>query len=416
MDYNMYKLKPLKIKKIYEATFIGRPKADRDEIAKYLADNGIKIGLFGWEWNNYPELKEYYKGFLNAEDYNKVINQTKINLCLTKAGYKEEQGVYNLKAKAFEVAQTNSFQLMEYFPEFREFFNEKEIPTFRTKEELLKKVQYYLKYEKQRDEIAKKAYNKLKKKYNRIDALTKDFKKIFSKELPNQILPKISKKIITFSREQLNQSEQNLKQITKNYDYITFKTKHSKISSFRNYMQAYSLEKSKADISCSDYYIYSPSLGEYMLFRGDWAFRRCPKEFHKLLDINQFMVKKEFFLKNIQQFKNLANNKQFSLINKENTIFISLPLIQIKKLRTINYDDMTKAFEIRFIDKLLSSTYKKNPILSPYAYKLIISSITKPFIFKHLYKSTFNKNNWDKLILNQKYLGNSFLIKFLKKF
>ena len=118
MDYNMYKLKPLKTKFKYDATFIGRPKAESDEIMKYLADNGIKIGLFGWDWNNHPTLKKYYQGFLNAEDYNNVINQTKINLCLTKSGYKEEQGLYNLKAKAFEVAQTNSFQLMEYFPEF----------------------------------------------------------------------------------------------------------------------------------------------------------------------------------------------------------------------------------------------------------------------------------------------------------
>ena len=237
-----------------------------------------------------------------------------------------------------------------------------------------------------------------------------------NKESSNQTLPKINKKIITLSKKQLQQPQKQLQQTTKDYDYITFKTKDSIISPLRNYLQSYSLEKSTKEISCSDYYIYSNTLGDYLLFRGDWAFRRCPKEFHKLLDINQLMVKKDFFLKNIQSFKNLANNNSFKLINKENTIFVSLPLIKIKKLRTINYEDMTKAFEIRFIDKLFSSTYQKNIIFSTYPYNLLLSSINKPFIFTHLKKSTFNKNNWDKLILNQKYLGNSFLAKFLKRF
>ena len=416
VEYNLYKLKPINIKKVYDVTFIGRPKADREEIMQHLADNNIKIGLFGWEWNNYPDLKKYYGGFLNAENYNKIINQTRINLCLTKAGYKEDQGAYNLKAKAFEVAQTNSFQLIEYFPEFLQFFNEKEIPTFKTKEELLEKVKYYLKHKKQRDEIAKRAYNKLNKEYNRIGSLTKIFTQLFTKNFPEQTLPKINKKTITLSREQLFQSIEDLNKLTQDYDYITFNINNSQITSLRNYLQMYSLEKSNAEISCTDYYIINPQLGEYMLFRGDWAFRRCPEEFHKLLDIDQLMTTKEFFLSNFQKFQDLANNKSFKLINKTNTIFVSIPLIKIKKLRTINYEAMTRAFEIRFIDKLFSSASKKNIILNPYPYNLILHSITKPFIFKHLKKSIFNKNNWDKLILNQKYLGNSFLTKFLKRF
>ncbi|MBT4165945.1 glycosyltransferase [archaeon] len=417
MDYNTYKLKPIKTNYKYDATFIGRPKADRAEIMQHLADNGIKIGLFGWDWNNDPNLKKYYQGFLNAEDYNKTLNQTRVNLCLTKAGYQEEAGLFNLKGKAFEVALTSSFQLIEYFPAITELFKpKKEIDTFKTKQELLKKIQYYIKNKEQREKIAENSYKRVMKDFNREKHLKKIFTEIFTKNPPQQKLPKTNKKIITLSKKQLKKSKQQLIQITKNYDYINFKTKDTQDSQFKNYFQSYALEKSNKDISCTDYYISNNSLGDYLLFRGDWAFRRCPKEFHKLLDINQLMVKKQFFLNNLEQFKNLTNNKPFKLINKQNTIFISIPLIKIKKLRTINYEDMTKAFEIRFIDKLFSSTSKKNIIFSSYPYNLLLHSITKPFIFKHLKKSILNKNNWDKLILNQKYLGNSLLAKFLKKF
>jgi len=417
MDYNTYKLQPLKTDYKYDATFIGRPKADRAEIMQYLADNGIKIGLFGWEWNNNPNLKKYYQGFLNAEDYNKTLNQTRINLCLTKAGYQEEAGLFNLKGKAFEVALTSSFQLIEYFPAITELFKTKqEIDTFKTKQELLEKIKYYIKNEKQREKIAQNSYKRVMKDFNRDKHLKKIFTEIFTKNLPSQQLPKINKKIITLTKKQLNLPETKIKQLTKDYNYINFKTKNTQDSQFKNYFQSYALEKSNKNISCTDYYIANSSLGDYLLFRGDWAFRRCPKEFHKLLDINQLMTKKDFFLNNLKQFQNLSNNKPFTLINKQNTIFISIPLIKIKKLRTIDYEDMIKAFEIRFIDKLFASTSKKNIIFSPYPYNLLLHSITKPFIFKHLYKSTLNKNNWDKLILNQKYLGNSFLSKFLKKF
>lgn len=409
MDFNTYGLKPLSIKKRYDVTFIGRPKADRAEIMEFLANNNINIALFGWEWNNYPKLKKFYKGFLNAEDYNQIINESKINLCLTKAGYKEEKGLYNLKAKAFEVAQTSSFQLIEYFPALLEFFEkDKEVGTFRTKEELLKKVKYYLKNEKIREKIAENSHKKVIREFNREKHLKKIFTDFFTKNYPKQSLPEINKKIIYLSKKEINLDGNKLKEKIKDYDYICFKN-NAKISKYRDYIQSYSLEKSEAKISCSDYYVYSRKLKEYMLFRGDWAFRRTGEEFYNLLDISQLMVTKNYFLENIKSFKNFFKNKKFNLMNKENTIFISIPLIQIKKLRTISYENMKKAFEMRFIDRLFSATYQKRLVLSRYPYQLIIASLLgKPFILRYLTESIFNKNNWDKLILNKKYIGKLF--------
>jgi len=277
----------------------------------------------------------------------------------------------------------------------------------------LKKINYYLKNEKQREKIAKKSFEKLKKNFNREKHLIKVFNKIF-KNSSNQIMPEINKKTITLNNQDFVLTISGLKEKVKPFDYIAFDNGKCINSKQKNYFLAYSLEKSDADISCSDYYIYSKSLGDYMLFRGDWSFRRANQEFHNLLDINQLMVKKDFFIKHYEDFKNLFNNQGFNLINKKNTIFVSLPLLQIKKLRTISYENMKKSFEIRFFDILLSEFYKKKYI-TLYPLYLAFSSLKNPFIFKYLKEAIFNKDNWDKLVLNQKYLG-GFINKFIKRF
>lgn len=414
LDFNTFNLGPIKTEKKYDVTFIGRPKADRAEMIEYLVDNGINFALFGWDWYDHPKLKDVYKGFLNAEDYNKVINESKINLCFTKAGYQEESGLYNLKGKLFEVAECKSFQLVEYFKPLLKFFEEKkEIITFKTKEELLEKIRYYLKNEREREEIAKRAYKKINKKYNR----EKDLKRIFSVILRLRIqtdnFPKINKKIISLSENEIRSDE--IKEKLKDYDYVCFNNGKCRISSYRNYIQAYSLEKTGKGISCCDYYVYSEKIGDIMLFRGEWAFRRTKEEFPRLLDINQLMVTKEFFLKNIGSFRDLFKDKIFNLINQENTVFVSVPLVSIKKLRNIRHENMKKAFEIRFMDKLFSLIYQRRIFSSNYIYNLLLE-FRKPFILRYFFNSVFNKKNWDKLVLNQKYLGNSVLRNFLKKF
>ena len=413
-DYNTFELNPLNIEKKYDVTFIGRPKADRAELTESLLNEGIDVTLFGWDWDSYPNLQKIYKGPLSAIDYNKVINQSKINIVFSKAGYEEESGLYNWKGKAFEVPQTASFQLVEYYPTILNFFNEDEVGVFKTKEEFIEKVKYYLKNEKEREKMAQKAYKKLKKEYDR----EKDLKMIFSKilsENEHRDLPEIKKKVITLSRKDLQNIGKSKKKI-EDFDYITFNIGANKVSKFKDHMQAFSLDKSEKEISCCDYYVYSHSLGDIALFRGDWAFRRVGNEANQLVDINQLMVRKAFFINHFQEFINLANNKNFNLINEENTIFVSIPLIRIKKLRTIDFEDMKKAFEIRFTDKILSLVYQKRLFFSLYPYGIIGEYLLgNKFILQYLINATFDKKIWDKLMLNQKYMGR-FLKIFVKDF
>ena len=121
------------------------------------------------------------------------------------------------------------------------------------------------------------------------------------------------------------------------------------------------------------------------------------KDFSNLLSINQLMVSKNYFLKNVNMFKYLFNGKNTDLINEKNTVFVSIPLIRIPNLKIINYNNMKKAFRMRFLDKLYALLYQKK-IFSTYPHKLLCASfLGKIFILRYLLESIFNKENINKL-------------------
>src|SRR3989344_9288152 len=91
---------PIKTEKKYDVTFIGSQKLDkagRYEMIKYLKDNGISVRVFGFGWENYPEIKDIYGGPLESDEIVNVINQSRINLCFSK----DNLGRPQMKAKIF---------------------------------------------------------------------------------------------------------------------------------------------------------------------------------------------------------------------------------------------------------------------------------------------------------------------------
>ncbi|MEK6935683.1 MAG: glycosyltransferase [Nanoarchaeota archaeon] len=411
--YNTHKLEPLNVKKEYDVTFIGRPKANRQKIIKYLLDNGIKIKLFGWDWYQYPEFKEIYQGPLSQEEYVKIINQTKINLTLTRSGYSEQKQIFNLKFSIFEKALCKSFQLVESNPKIINLFKPtKEIILFNSKEELLKKIKYYLKHKELREKIAKRTYEKVITKYNSEKDMRKIILKILDRTKEKITSPKIKKNLMLIKKEDLRDI-QALNFKLKNTDYVYF-SENPQDSIYKNNFQAYSLDKTHKEISCCDYYVYSRSLGDYLRLRTNFAFKRIGKEANKLINIAQLMIKKDYFLKNIGLIKKLFNNKDVELIDEKNTAFVSMPLTRINNVKIISYEDMTKSFDMKFITTLFSLGYQKRLFKTSYVYKLFLKSLSYPFIIKYIIKSIFNKHNWDKLNLNKSYVKNSPLKKLTK--
>lgn len=389
---------PINLKKKYDVTFIGTPKGDRYELIKYLKEKGINVRLYGWGWHNYPEFKKIYHGPLNPKDFIRIINESKINLCFSKNIY----GKPHIIGKVFEFGACKSFALTEYVPLYLDYFKQgKEIVMFKNKEDLVEKIKYYLINEEERERISLNAYKKITSRYNLDIKFSILFRKLLKneKEFSYKPIPKLNKKLLLLKKEDLNLPHKELKEKLKEADYVFFKTEDANFLPFKEFIQAYSLEKSKKAISCCDDYIHSESLGDYMMFDSKTAFHKLDKqEFSSLVNMNQLMVDKGYLIKNINKFKKLFN-QPINLINEENTIFVSIPLVRVGEFNQLDYESMKKAFQMRFPEYLHPLISQKKLFSSSYPYKLFLSSLNKKtFILKYLFEFLYNKRRFNALL------------------
>ena len=153
------------------------------------------------------------------------------------------EGILHIKGRVPEIISCKSFMLTQYFSHYSDFFkNNKEIVMFKNKEDLLKKIKYYLKNKEEREKIAESGQKKMIEKYS-INIKLKEFIEKTLNEAPiYKELPKLNKKILIVSEKEMKLSLERIKDKTKNYDYISFKTKKCKILPLKNYLQAYSLD------------------------------------------------------------------------------------------------------------------------------------------------------------------------------
>ncbi len=385
---NTRDLKPLDVGKEYDVTFIGTPMGDRAEFIKHLFEKGVKLRVYGAGWEKYPELKEIYGGKLPQSEMTKVINQSKINLSFTK-NYAGKPG---FKARVFEICACRAFVLSEYFEGYLEFLKDKkEINMFQTKEELLDKVKYFLKNEKEREAISDRAYNKVVEDY----AQEKEFRKTFEKivkingKVPAKKLPRLDKEVVYISVRDLLRGKEEIKKMIENADYVAFEEDGTRISKYRDYFQVYSFEKTGKDISCCDYFVYSRWLGNYLSLYTYFAFKTLKKEdFFRLLRMSQLVVRKGYFLDNFEKFR---YGKIYELMKENNTAFIAIPLVQVRGVNAIDFEEMKKVFLPEFEDDLRALRFHGKLWTSAYPYKLVLSSYLwnvalKPWVRKAMGK------------------------------
>lgn len=159
-SYSEKKLYPVQIEKDIDVCFLGDcSKNDRMEFVNYLTDNGINAETFG---------KDSKNGFIEWSEFPKIFSRSRINLNFTKVHGMDwinrddpEKKTRQNKGRPIEIALTKSFCLSEYAPTLEKIFNiGSEIDSFNTKEELLKKVKFYLSNGKKREEMAQNAYQR----------------------------------------------------------------------------------------------------------------------------------------------------------------------------------------------------------------------------------------------------------------
>ena len=129
------------LEKKYDVTFIGQMNnPDRAKYIKFLKQNEIRVSNFHG---------------LSHDEMTKVWAQTKIGLNFSK-NYNGTPVKTQMKLRPFEIAAAkNALVLSEYHRGLEYFFEiDKEIVTFKTPEEMLKKVKILLDNDKIRNNIA----------------------------------------------------------------------------------------------------------------------------------------------------------------------------------------------------------------------------------------------------------------------
>jgi len=165
----------------YDVIFVGHYESDgREEYIKMLIDHNINCKLYGNAW----ECSKYYKLFsekfgsiepIYGDEYNLALNGAKIALVFLS---KINNDTYT--RRCFEIPATMTFMLSEYTDDLNEMFREGvEAEYFRSKEEMIDKIQYYLKHDDKREQIAQSGYKKLIKMRCEVTDRAKEIMDVF---------------------------------------------------------------------------------------------------------------------------------------------------------------------------------------------------------------------------------------------
>ena len=155
----------MNLKKEYDVSFIGANYGVRKDYIKFLTDNGISVYTKGQGWDN---------GFADDDEMIEIFCKSKIVLGFATVGKNDD--IYILKGRDFEVPLTGSMYITGYHEELKEYFElGKDIETYKSKEELLQKIKYYLENDLEREKIAKYGYEKCLNNYTAKKAYEKVF-------------------------------------------------------------------------------------------------------------------------------------------------------------------------------------------------------------------------------------------------
>lgn len=142
--------KNLNLNKEFDVSFIGANYGIRSEYIRYLEKNGITVYSKGNGWEN---------GFADDNEMIEIFCKSKIVLGFSTVGKNDD--IYILKGRDFEVPLSGSMYITGYHDELKEYFDlGKDIETYKSKEELLEKVRYYLLNNDNREKIAITGYSK----------------------------------------------------------------------------------------------------------------------------------------------------------------------------------------------------------------------------------------------------------------
>ena len=133
-----------------DVIFIGSESPKRRKFVNFLKENKINIKCFGQGWKNKPI---YLKELVDKYRASKII----LNFTRGNIGF---------SIRVFQVLGTGSFLISEYCQDLPIFFKKGiHLEWFRTSEELLELINFYLKNDKIREKVARQGYEYVQKNF-----------------------------------------------------------------------------------------------------------------------------------------------------------------------------------------------------------------------------------------------------------
>ena len=178
---NIYKYEQLPKK--YDVSFVGAYHPYRAWLIQLLRKSGVEVKIFGAGWER-ARLLPYLRGKISNKTKNEqlisqegmieIFNQSKINLNLPNSTswdarylassplallntWRSQKYRDGIKLRLFEISACRGFQLSYYEEGLEKYFEiGKELAIFLNPDDLVNKVQYFLKNDKERELIAQR--------------------------------------------------------------------------------------------------------------------------------------------------------------------------------------------------------------------------------------------------------------------
>lgn len=206
---------PSNIKKQYDVTFIGGSDRERDSVYSFLKGK-FNVKFFGPNYSN---------GFVKPNEFRQICNKSKIVLNISRGHY---EGYSSLRL--WNLLACGSMVLTKKIPDMSKYMgleNNIHIVEFNNFVELVKKIEYYLKNDDERDKIANNGLNFLIE--NRtwensakdiINIVTTNNGMSVVPQTPGLVIPRkknsIPKKRCKYLKKEDNQVQNNKKRSKKN--------------------------------------------------------------------------------------------------------------------------------------------------------------------------------------------------------
>lgn len=164
--------------------FIGHCENHYQFMLQHVVKAGVNTKIWGPNWHKNIVSNKYLKSSFSGdgvwgEDYGLALNGVKIGLCLLTKRWPE-----TTTTRTFEIPGSGTFMLAERTEDHQSLFKEGvEADFFSTQDELIDKIQYYLKNDSVREKIALAGYQRSKSsKYDNhslMGSLMEEIKKEF---------------------------------------------------------------------------------------------------------------------------------------------------------------------------------------------------------------------------------------------